>query len=179
MTQLVVALAGTDHHPFERLVSWVDAAAVRRQDVRFVIQHGLSRAPAVAEGHRFIVHDHLMSLLSAASAVVCHGGPGLITEARDAGHVPLCVPRDPELKEHVDGHQRRFATMAAREGYVRAAWSQEAFDDELDQLLARDAEGREIGTPNNVRVAARVLVAAELDELIDVRPFRLARLHRS
>jgi UDP-N-acetylglucosamine transferase subunit ALG13 len=179
VTQLVVALTGTDHHPFERLVSWIDAAAVRRSDVRFVVQHGLSTAPRVAEGHRFIVHHDLLWLLSRASAVVCHGGPGLITEAREAGHVPLCVPRDPQLKEHVDGHQQRFASVAAREGLVRTVVSQEAFDDELDETLARAAEGRDPGTPNNVRVAARALVAVELDLLVDLRPFRVARLHRA
>jgi UDP-N-acetylglucosamine transferase subunit ALG13 len=177
VTQLVVALTGTDHHPFERLVKWVDAAAVRRDDVRFVVQHGLSAPPRVAEGHQFIVHAHLVWLLSTASAVVCHGGPGVITEAREAGHVPLCVPRDPQLKEHVDGHQQRFAAVAAREGLVRTVLSQETFDDELDQTLARAAEGSDPGTPNNVRVAARALVAAELDQLLDLRPFRVARLH--
>jgi UDP-N-acetylglucosamine transferase subunit ALG13 len=179
VTQLVVALTGTDHHPFERFVQWVDAAAARRREVRFVVQHGLSTPPRVAEGHRFIVHDHLVGLLSAASAVVCHGGPGLITEAREAGHVPLCVPRDPQLKEHVDGHQQRFAAMAGREGLVRTVLCQETFEDELDRALARAAEGSEPGTPNDVRVAARALVAAELDQLLDLRPFRLARLHRS
>ena len=46
MTPLVVALAGTDHHPFDRLVEWVDAAALRHPDVRFLVQHGgTTRAP--------------------------------------------------------------------------------------------------------------------------------------
>ena len=67
--------------------------------------------------------------------------------------------------------------MAAREGLVRTVLSQETFDDELDQTLARAADGRDPGTPNNVRVAARALVAAELDQLLDLRPFRVARLH--
>ena len=43
--------------------------------------------------------------------------------------------------------------------------------------LARAADGCDPGTPNNVRVAARALVAAELDQLLDLRPFRVARLH--
>jgi UDP-N-acetylglucosamine transferase subunit ALG13 len=179
VTQLVVALTGTDHHPFERLVRWIDAAATRRDDVRFVIQYGLSPAPVVAEGHRFLVHDQLVSLLSKASAVVCHGGPGLITEAREAGHVPLCVPRDPDLGEHVDGHQQRFAALAAREGAVRAILSQESFDQELDSVLDGAAAGHMVWAANGSRAAARALLAAELDELLDVRPFRLARLHRS
>jgi UDP-N-acetylglucosamine transferase subunit ALG13 len=178
VTQLVVALTGTDHHPFERLVQWVDAAAARRRDVQFVVQYGMSSAPQVAQGHRFIVHDHLVSLMSRASAVVCHGGPGLITDARDAGHVPLCVPRDPDLGEHVDGHQQRFAALAARDGAVRTILSQQAFDDELDGVLSQAAAVRAPGTPNGARAASRALVASELDELLELRPYRLARLHR-
>ncbi len=56
-------------------------------------------------------HDRLEELLAQATVVVCHGGPGTVTEARDAGHVPLCMPRDPELGEHVDDHQQRFAAL--------------------------------------------------------------------
>lgn len=177
MTPLVVALAGTDHHPFERLVEWVDAAAERHRDARFVIQHGSSRPPMVAEGHRFIVHDHLVALLSVAAVVVCHGGPGLITEAREAGHLPLCVPRDPGRGEHVDDHQLRFAAMADREGLVRTVLSREAFRKGLDDSLAH-ADAAAPATPAGVSAAARALAAAELDELLSLRPFRLARLHR-
>ena len=179
MSQLVVALAGTDHHPFERLVRWVDAAAAERPEVRFVVQHGLSSPPTVAEGYRFIVHDGLVSLLSSASAVVCHGGPGVITEAREAGHLPICVPRDPALREHVDGHQQRFAALAAGEGVVRTVRTREAFDRELEAALRRSADAHDPGTPNNLRVLARTLAAAELDEVAHLRPFRVARLHRS
>jgi UDP-N-acetylglucosamine transferase subunit ALG13 len=180
VTQLVVALTGTDHHPFERLVQWVDAAATRRRDVRFVVQYGMSQAPRVAEGQRFIVHEHLVALLTAASAVVCHGGPGLITDAREAGHVPLCVPRDPQLGEHVDGHQQRFAALAAREGTVRTVLCREDFDEALDSTLADAAAGlRMVENPDRVRAAARALVMQELDGLLEVRPYRVARLHRS
>ena len=68
---------------------------------------------------------------------------------------------------------------SGREGVVRDVLRHETFDDELDQTLARAAEGCAPGTPNNVRVAARAKVAAELDQLMDLRPFRVARLHRS
>ena len=62
VTQLVVALTGTDHHPFDRMVEWVDAAAVRRRDVRFVVQHGSDAPPPrVAEGHEFLAHDRLVA----------------------------------------------------------------------------------------------------------------------
>ena len=178
MTDLVVALTGTDHHPFERMVEWVDAAASRRSDVRFVVQHGAARAPVVAEGHGFLSHDRLVALMREASAVVCHGGPGLITEAREAGHVPLCMPRDPLLGEHVDGHQQRFAALAGSAGVVRTVHSLEDFHDELDNALAQ-AAGMVLDGENGPRAAARALAAATLDEVISLRPYRMARLHRA
>jgi UDP-N-acetylglucosamine transferase subunit ALG13 len=176
---LVLALAGTDHHPFERLVQWVDAAAVRHRDVRFVIQHGVTRPPLVAEGHEFLTHDRLVALLSEASVVVCHGGPGIITEAREAGHVPLCVPRDPHLGEHVDGHQQRFAALVGGAGVVQAVSSLETFHHELDSALMRAPGLGAAKTTSRVRDTARAELAAELDKLISVRPHRLGRLHRA
>jgi UDP-N-acetylglucosamine transferase subunit ALG13 len=176
---LVLALTGTDHHPFQRMVEWVDAAAARRLDVRFVIQHGVSRPPRMAEGHDFLSHARVVALMAEASAVVCHGGPGLITEAREAGHVPLCMPRDPQLGEHVDGHQQRFAALVSSAGVVRTVSSLEDLHHELDSALAR-ATG--LVTPERVsaeRDAARALAAAALDELMTLRPYRLARLHRA
>jgi UDP-N-acetylglucosamine transferase subunit ALG13 len=162
---LVVALAGTDHHPFSRMVEWVDAAAARRAGVRFLVQHGASTsAPRVAEGAPFIPHDRLVALLAEATVVVCHGGPGTITDAREAGHVPLCLPRDPGLGEHVDGHQQRFAALA---------------DDELDRVLAQTRTPGAASVATLARDAARARLAVELDGLARVRPRRLVRRHRA
>lgn len=177
MTALVVALTGTDHHRFERMVQWIDAAALRHRDVRFVIQHGASGPPSVAEGHEFLAHDHLMAMLAEACVVVCHGGPGTIMDAREAGHVPLCVPRDPRLGEHVDGHQQRFAAAAAGEGVVLAISSLEAFHRALDDALVAPASVA-IPAPRRARDEARAKVAAELDDILAVRPRRLVRRPR-
>ena len=130
------------------MVEWVDAAAVRHPDVRFVIQHGLTRPPSIAEGHDFLAHDRLVTLLGEASVVVCHGGPGTIMDAREAGHVPLCVPRDPQLGEHVDGHQQRFAAVVGEAGVVHHVSSVDAFHQELDRAL-EDAPG--LGTTMTTR----------------------------
>ncbi len=132
----------------------------------------------MAEGHGFLSHDRLVALMREASAVVCHGGPGLITEAREAGHVPLCMPRDPLLGEHVDGHQQRFAALAGSAGVVRTVHSLEDFHDELDSALAQ-AAGMVLDEANGPRAAARALAAATLDEVISLRPYRMARLHRA
>jgi UDP-N-acetylglucosamine transferase subunit ALG13 len=178
MTALVVALTGTDHHPFERMVQWVDAAALLRPDVHFVVQHGASTPPSVAEGHAFFTHDRLVDLLNEASVVVCHGGPGTIMDARDAGHVPLCVPRDPLLGEHVDGHQQRFAAAVGQSGVVRTVSSLGSFHLELEQALLAPVSVP-AQQPSLVREAARAEVAAELNSLMLIRPRRLGLLRAS
>jgi UDP-N-acetylglucosamine transferase subunit ALG13 len=177
---LVVALAGTDHHPFARMVEWVDAAASRRPDVRFLVQHGsATRAPQIAEGAPFLTHDRLVALLADAAVVICHGGPGTITDAREAGHVPLCMPRDPELGEHVDGHQQRFAAMVGSAGVVRHITTRESFDRELDRALAQVRTPGAVTMANQARDLARAALGAQLDDLMSVRPRRLARRPRA
>jgi UDP-N-acetylglucosamine transferase subunit ALG13 len=180
VTALVLALMGTDHHPFDRMVQWIDAAAVRHHDAHFVIQHGVTRPPLVAEGHGYLDQDTLAELLARATVVVCHGGPGTIIDARDAGHVPLCVPRDPALGEHVDGHQQRFAALIGAAGIVRAINSPAAFERELARALVEDPAPAACVPTAQIRDAARALAAAELNDLMTaVRPGILGRQRRA
>jgi UDP-N-acetylglucosamine transferase subunit ALG13 len=45
-TPVVLVVVGTDCHPFDRLVDWVERWQEARGDsVRCVVQHGSSRAP--------------------------------------------------------------------------------------------------------------------------------------
>jgi len=178
VTALVLALTGTDHHPFDRMVRWVDAAAARHRDVRFVVQHGATRPPLVAEGHDFLGQASLAALIAQAAVVVCHGGPGTILDAREAGHVPLCVPRDPDLGEHVDGHQQRFVALVGEAGVVRDVRSRASFDQELAEALGRGAPAR-VSVPVSVlRDAARARAALELDGLMSSGRTRLLRRPR-
>ena len=109
---MVVVLLGTDHHPFPRLVGWACQLA-GAGPAEWFVQHGATALPASASsnltGAPILPAADLRRLLERADAVVTHGGPGLIMEARDAGHRPIVVPRDPGLGEHVDDHQQRFA----------------------------------------------------------------------
>ena len=72
MSPLVLALSGTDHHPFDRLVHWMDDAAARHPDVRFLVQHGRSTPPTIAEGTVVQSIDRMCSntFTSAASAAM-------------------------------------------------------------------------------------------------------------
>jgi UDP-N-acetylglucosamine transferase subunit ALG13 len=146
---LIVALVGTDHHPFDRLVRWVDGWAGAHRDLptsgrpRVVIQHATAAPPEHAEGIGIVPAGELAELLSSATAVVCHAGPGTIAAVRAAGRRPIVLARDPRLGEHVDDHQGRFAAALARTGTVQEVGDATGLAAALDAALA-DPESQRV-----------------------------------
>jgi UDP-N-acetylglucosamine transferase subunit ALG13 len=159
-TPLVLVTVGTDHHPFDRLIGWVDRWHPAAP-VRFVVQYGTAVAPRDADGRPFLAPDEFASLLTEADAVVCSGGPGAIMEARSAGLRPIVVPRRSSLGEHVDDHQRAFADFMATRELVTLADDEPAFRVALDALV-RDPHAHRIG-----RTAGDAAGIARIGELID------------
>ncbi len=155
---------GTDHHPFPRLLGWVGDWAAEHPDWEVQVQHGRSPAPPYGTAFAFCDHDRLQELLEEADAVVTHGGPATITEARRYGHVPIVVPRDPRLGEHVDAHQQLFARRLAAAGLIRLASGEAELRVALDgeagaptsrQDRARRAADRQV--PPGVHAVGRVI----------------------
>jgi UDP-N-acetylglucosamine transferase subunit ALG13 len=132
----LIAMVGTDHHPFQRLVDWVDSWAERRPGVECVIQFGTAAAPRRATGTAYVGHDELGRWMDRAAIIVSHAGPSTILEARQRGHRPIVVPRQAQLGEHVDDHQSRFASRLADLELVLTATTQKDFDGFLDQAVA-------------------------------------------
>ena len=135
------------------------------------MQHGASRPPRHAEGHALVPHDQLQRLMSEASAVVTHGGPATIVEARRHGKRPLVVPRDHRLGEHVDGHQLRFARRLADEGLIVLCEQRDELTAALD-AARRDPDnltlvgGAQPGAAEERVAAAVARVGGIVDELV-------------
>ena len=129
---LVLVTVGTDHHPFERLIGWIDRWTPAAP-VRVVVQYGTAVPPHTAEGVAFLAPDEFAALLADADAVVCSGGPGAIMETRAMGLRPIVVPRRSSLGEHVDDHQRAFADFMGGRDLITLA------DEERDLHVALDA----------------------------------------
>ncbi|MDQ6527209.1 glycosyltransferase [Nocardioides sp. LHD-245] len=120
---LVAVFLGTDHHRFDRLLTW--AGRLQEQDTfLFQVQHGATPLPSGLTGTPLLDPAALAELLDRADAVVTHGGPGSIMDAREHGHLPVVVARDPRLGEHVDDHQQRFARFLARTGLIVTAYDE-------------------------------------------------------
>jgi len=161
---LVVAVVGTDHHPFDRLVRMVDDWALGAA-ARVVIQHGTARPPRTAQARTLLEVDELDRLLGRASAVVCHGGPGTIAAVRRAGRMPIVIARDPALGEHVDDHQQRFVPRMVDKGMVLAPADAAELHALLDSALVDPAAFRvQDGSTEHPAVAR---FAALVDGLVE------------
>lgn len=165
-TGTVLVAVGTDRHRFDRLIGWLEewypAAADRAE---LIVQYGHSRTPALAGATAFLDHDALQQAMARASLVVCHGGPATILEARRHRHLPIVVPRDPTLGEHVDDHQMLFARRLAAAGLVRLCESPAELAAALDTGL-REPAGFRIGAEPGSDTA-RLAAVARVGEIIE------------
>jgi UDP-N-acetylglucosamine transferase subunit ALG13 len=173
---LLLVTVGTDHHPFDRLVRWVDGwlgtAGGRAAGLRCLMQTGTSAQPGDASGahwQAYLEFEALQAAMRDAAAVVCHGGPGTILGARHMGAVPIVVPRQHRLGEHVDDHQVAFSRRLAAEGSVFLAETEADLHGLLDRVAAEPAAFRALledrGTATAVRAFERLV-----DDLVAGRP---------
>jgi UDP-N-acetylglucosamine transferase subunit ALG13 len=160
----VFVTVGTDHHPFERLIAWIDRwqSASAPSGVETFVQYGTGSRPAVADGGDYVSHDDMAARISTAGAIVCHGGPGTIIDCLRSGTKPIVVPRRHALGEHVDDHQVRFSRRLQASGYVHVADTEEELGRLLDAALS--------GAPE--------FVAAQTEDLVRGSVERFAQIAR-
>lgn len=162
----VVVTVGTDHHRFDRLITWIDEWRDHHPDVSAVVQAGKS-TPSRHGSRELIPHGELLDLFRGAAAVVSHGGPSTVMDARMSGRLPIVVARNPAYNEHVDQHQMRFAAHLDRHGVAVVVNSREGLFAALERALADPAAfavTADRGSAIGVRLFARAV-----DELIGTR----------
>lgn len=138
-TYRVVVTVGTDHHPFDRLMGWIETWASEHVGVAVLVQRGHSAVPAGVESVDMVAYDRLVAAMAGADAVVTQGGPAAIMDARSVGHRPVVVPRRGTLGEHVDDHQVAFTSWMADRELVWLATSQDELAGLLDRAIADSA----------------------------------------
>jgi UDP-N-acetylglucosamine transferase subunit ALG13 len=172
---LLLVTVGTDHHPFDRLVRWVDGwldgERGQAAGLRCRMQTGTSAPPTGrgTEWEAYLEFEALQAAMRDAAAVVCHGGPGTILGARHVGAVPIVVPRRHRLGEHVDDHQLAFCRRLAGDGDVFLAETEAELHALLDRVATEPAAFR---APAEHRGTAAAVRAFErlVDDLVAGRP---------
>jgi UDP-N-acetylglucosamine transferase subunit ALG13 len=163
---LVFVSIGTDHHRFDRLLAMIATWARAHPEVAVLAQTGHTPPPDGLDAVAFMAPEDVAAAFGRAAAVVCHGGPSTIMEARAAGHVPVVVARDPGLGEHVDAHQMRFVTQIAGHGTVAAVQEADALADALGHALETGPVGN-AGEPRPEVGATIERISALLDGLVE------------
>lgn len=77
-----------------------------------VVQHGATSPEdswSNFQWHDYLPFDEMTSHMSAARAFFCHAGVGSVMAALSGGTVPIVIPREAALGEHVDDHQIQLA----------------------------------------------------------------------
>lgn len=130
----IFVTVGTDKHQFNRVIRWTE---------RWVRCHGFTGDVVVQSGHSdvevgefkaqpFFGKSEVRAMIERADVVITHGGPGAISDVLAMGKVPVVLPRNPSLGEHVDGHQQRFVQHLSERGIVR--WN-DSYDDFEEAVL--------------------------------------------
>ena len=118
----VLVTVGTDHHQFDRLMTWIEAwIAANPSAAQVTVQHGYSRLPRGAEGFSMCSPADLLALNQECDVVVTQGGPGGVMDSLDGGIRPIVVARLVALDEVVDDHQVSFARHMSGVGLVTLA----------------------------------------------------------
>lgn len=169
VTAEVFVTVGTDHHPFDRLVSWADAWAREHPEARVTIQYGSAAAPGTAHGEAWLPSDGVRARMRSADVVITQGGPGGIIDCRAVGRLPIVVPRRHDLGEHIDDHQVAFATHMASTGWIALA---------TDETMFREQVARALADPASLRIAPEPSPTAATAAAIDRQITRIANHRR-
>ena len=169
---LLLVPVGTDHHPFDRLVRWAGAWLDGHPGrLRCLMQTGTSAPPTGSgpvEWQAYLEYDALQAAMGTAAAVVCHGGPGTILGARHMGAVPIVVPRQHRLGEHVDDHQVAFSRRLAAEGdEIHLAEAEPDLHRLLDRVAAEPAAFRAGPEGQTPAGRDRATAVREFERLVD------------
>jgi UDP-N-acetylglucosamine transferase subunit ALG13 len=146
---LLFVTVGTDPHPFDRLVGWVDRWLADHDDVDAMIQHSASRPPTRGKAVAFLPPDEMQEFVDRATVVICHAGT-IVSECRRLGVVPVVVPRLRRMGEAVDDHQISFARRFAAQGIVVCCETESELRRELTFRITEGGSRRQTNSPNDV-----------------------------
>ncbi len=165
-------MVGTDHHPFERLICWLERWQARHPDeFEWIVQHGVTRPMQDGTGFAMRPRAEILELLRTAAVVVTQAGPGGIMDARECGRLPIVVPRLAALREAVDDHQVSFAAHLADRRLAVTATSEPELHRALDKAVHDPGAYRAAVVPVDVTASVNHLEAAA-ERLLTLRPGR-------
>jgi UDP-N-acetylglucosamine transferase subunit ALG13 len=112
----ILALLGTQHNPFPRLLEAVEKLNVKE---KIIVQAGHTKFdnPKI-ETHAIVPQTKYDEWTKDAKIIIAHAGVGSIMNSLAAAKPTIVVPRLSNLGEHGDDHQQAIVKEFADKGYI-------------------------------------------------------------
>ncbi len=133
---MIFVIVGTDTHPFNRLLEWVDEAIEKKiiKD-RVIAQIGNSTyKPKNYEYSHFFSYEDMKKLLKKSKLIIAHAGAGTVIDALSLNKKLIVVPRRKKFNEHTDDHQVELAKLLAKEKKCVVAFSKKEFFESIERI---------------------------------------------
>jgi len=117
---MIFVSVGTHEQPmvrlFQKLEELIHGGEIHEP---VVVQSGVTSFPfKVCEHEPFFPFREMERKMREARVIITHGGPATILQARNAGKLPIVVPRHHAFGEHVNDHQIVFARRLFARGQI-------------------------------------------------------------
>ena len=119
---MIFVTVGTHEQPFDRLMKEIEKYR-SNHDEEVIVQYGYSTyIPKSCTSSKMLSSDDMTKYVNEARIVITHGGPGSIMAPLLVNKKPIVVPRQSQIKEHVNDHQVKFVEHLAKENKVIAIY---------------------------------------------------------
>lgn len=128
---MIFLTVGAERFPFDRLIKYVDEISlINNIGGRVFGQIGTSKyLPSNFEYKRFLSFKEMLDRLKESKIIISHAGVGSTILSFSLKKIPILVPRQHELGEHIDNHQIEFALkMSLLKKCITAYNRDELFD---------------------------------------------------
>lgn len=128
---------GQENFQFTRPLEWIDRAideGIIPKTEEVIVQAGTTKYSPRNANFKifdFVDYDKQMEDFKNARIGIIHAGMGNILDFVDLNRVPIIIPRDPKLNEHLDNHQFEFCEVAKEELNLPIVYTYEEFIKEL------------------------------------------------
>jgi UDP-N-acetylglucosamine transferase subunit ALG13 len=130
---MIKVAIGTEKFPMVKVFKWLERAiddGYLPKDEEILVQSGVTEYSPRYQNIKLIPtvpYQQQMQEFKDARICIIHAGMGNLLDLADLGRLPIIIPRDPKLGEHLDSHQLDFCKVAAQELPLPIAYTYEQF----------------------------------------------------
>ena len=139
---MIKVALGTEKFPMVKVLEWLERAideGLIPADEEIRVQSG---ATLYTPKYKTITltpivqYPEQMADFKDARLSIIHAGMGNVLDLADLNKVPIVIPRDPALGEHLDGHQLDFCEVAKKELDLPIVYNYEEFAEAIKNYQA-------------------------------------------